>query len=83
MTLPKPDFSNLEGFKRDFYLEHPEVMLLDPEEIEQIKKERQIFYSGTDVPTPITCFSFLLSKCVDPRIMGKIHQMELKSPTPV
>ena len=37
VILPKPDFGNLANFKKDFYLEHPEVMLLDPEEIAQIK----------------------------------------------
>jgi len=69
LILPKPDFSYLESFKRDFYLEHPEVMLLDPDEIERIKNEGHIFYQGKDVPTPITCFTHLLAKCVDPRIM--------------
>ena len=46
MILPKPEFNNLEVFKKDFYLEHPEVMLLDPDEIEKIKNEKQIFYQG-------------------------------------
>lgn len=68
MILPKPDFNNLEVFKKDFYLEHPEVMLLDPDEIETIKNEKQIFYQGKDVPTPLTCFTHMLAKCVDQRI---------------
>jgi hypothetical protein len=43
VILPKPEFGNLASFKKDFYLEHPEVMLLDPEEIAHIKNEKQIF----------------------------------------
>lgn len=43
VSLPKPDFAGITQFNKNFYLESPELMLLDPDEVIQIKNEKQIY----------------------------------------
>lgn len=56
IKLRKEDFSNLQPFEKDFYVEHPSVAARSDEEVEQFRKQHQVHVQGTGVPKPVTTF---------------------------
>jgi len=41
-ALPRPDFSNLPAFEKNFYLEHPSVTALSDEEVASYRARRDM-----------------------------------------
>lgn len=56
ISLPKPDFSGLIAFKKDFYVESPSVMAMSEQEVTMYRARREITIEGHDVPKPIRMF---------------------------
>ena len=54
---------------KNFFVEHPEVEAMTPDQINGIRKELKIYVKGELVPNPIKRFDHLLEKIVDPRII--------------
>ncbi|XP_047942137.1 DEAD-box ATP-dependent RNA helicase 30-like isoform X2 [Salvia hispanica] len=56
ISLPKPDFSGLIPFKKDFYVESPSVRAMTEQEVMMYRARREITVEGHDVPKPIRMF---------------------------
>lgn len=56
ISLPKPDFSGLVPFKKDFYVESPSVRAMTEQEVMMYRARREITVEGHDVPKPIRLF---------------------------
>lgn len=56
ISLPKPDFSGLITFKKDFYVESPSVRAMTEQEVMMYRARREITVEGNDVPKPIRMF---------------------------
>ena len=68
---------------KNFFVEHPEVEAMTPDEINSIRKELKIYVKGELVPNPIKRFDQLLEKIVDPRIIQKLRAQDITEPTPI
>lgn len=56
ISLPKPDFSGLIPFKKDFYVESPSVRAMTEQEVMMYRARREITVEGHDIPKPIRVF---------------------------
>ena len=48
MALPRPDFTNLPPFEKNFYIEHPAVAARSPAEIEAYRRDKAVSAGGAD-----------------------------------
>ncbi|XP_057804283.1 DEAD-box ATP-dependent RNA helicase 20 [Salvia miltiorrhiza] len=56
ISLPKPDFSGLIPFEKDFYVESPSVRAMTEQEVMMYRARREITVEGQGVPKPIRVF---------------------------
>lgn len=55
-TLGTPIWENLQPFKKDFYIPHPNTLNMNEQQVSEIRAELQITVSGNDIPHPIGSF---------------------------
>ncbi|EER06839.1 RNA helicase, putative [Perkinsus marinus ATCC 50983] len=71
----------LTEFQKHFYVEHPRVAAMTPEEVELVRRRLDIeIIHGVDVPNPITQFE---EACLPDYIMVEIQKAGFVSPTPI
>ncbi|KAF3426259.1 hypothetical protein E2986_07396 [Frieseomelitta varia] len=56
LKKPNWNFVNLEPFKKDFYIPHPNVQSRHPQEVDIFRQENQITLKGEKIPNPIQHF---------------------------
>jgi len=65
-------------------VDHPDVEQMSSEQVNQFRKEKQIYVKGELVAKPILGFEHLLDKVVDNRIISKLRsQYGIADPTPI
>ncbi|KAF4678194.1 hypothetical protein FOL47_003256 [Perkinsus chesapeaki] len=75
------DKYQLTEFQKHFYVEHPRVAAMTPEEVELVRNRLAIeIIHGVDVPNPITQFE---EACLPDYIMVEIQKAGFVSPTPI
>jgi ATP-dependent RNA helicase DDX5/DBP2 len=52
-----PSFKNLTPFKKDFYVEHPDVSLMTQQEVKAFRDENQMTLDGQNIPRPMATFA--------------------------
>ena len=74
VPLERIDHSKLvyKPYTKNFYAEHPDVEAMTVEQVNQVRREKQIFVKGELVAKPILGFDHLLEKVVDGRIRAKL-----------
>lgn len=55
-TLCKPEWNNLQPFKKNFYIPHPNTLNINDQEVAEMRADLQITVSGNDIPHPIGSF---------------------------
>ncbi|EER09635.1 RNA helicase, putative [Perkinsus marinus ATCC 50983] len=71
----------LTEFQKHFYVEHPRVAAMTPEEVELVRRKLDIeIIHGVDVPNPITHFE---EACLPDYIMVEIQKAGFVNPTPI
>ncbi|KAF4668979.1 ATP-dependent RNA helicase dbp2 [Perkinsus chesapeaki] len=81
--LKEQDWSQvtLAKFEKNFYVEHPDVTAMSPEEIEKVRKDREItVVHGKDVPRPIVTFE---QAGFPDYILHEIKQAGFERPSPI
>eukprot|EP00208_Stichococcus_sp_RCC1054_P008135 CAMPEP_0206151732 /NCGR_PEP_ID=MMETSP1473-20131121/38970_1 /ASSEMBLY_ACC=CAM_ASM_001109 /TAXON_ID=1461547 /ORGANISM="Stichococcus sp, Strain RCC1054" /LENGTH=525 /DNA_ID=CAMNT_0053549279 /DNA_START=167 /DNA_END=1744 /DNA_ORIENTATION=+ len=80
IKLRKEDFSNLQPFEKDFYVEHPSVAARSDEEVEQFRKQHQVHVQGTGVPKPVTTFE---EASFPEYVLAEVKKAGFTAPTPI
>ncbi|KAH6815778.1 P-loop containing nucleoside triphosphate hydrolases superfamily protein [Perilla frutescens var. frutescens] len=80
ISLPKPDFSGLIPFKKDFYVESPSVRAMTEQEVIMYRARREITIEGHDVPKPIRMFQEAGFPAYCLEVIGRLGFVE---PTPI
>ena len=85
VPLERVDHSTIKHrpYTKNFYAEHPLVEALTADQVNQIRKDKQIFVKGELVAKPVTKFDQLLDKVVDSRILAKLANQGIVEPTPI
>lgn len=80
--LPPIDHSKIEyqPFEKDFYVEHPDIKKITPEQVFQLKISLEIRVYGRDPPSPLVSFAYFQ---FDKPIMAQIRRSQFEKPTPI
>ncbi|XP_065364821.1 uncharacterized protein mahe [Calliphora vicina] len=55
-TLCKPEWVDLQPFKKNFYIPHPNTLNMSEQEVSDMRADLQITVSGNEIPHPIGSF---------------------------
>ncbi|TMW50402.1 hypothetical protein DOY81_004503 [Sarcophaga bullata] len=55
-TLSTPVWENLQPFKKNFYIPHPNTLNMSEQQVSELRADLQITVSGNDIPHPIGSF---------------------------
>lgn len=80
--LPPIDHSLIEykPFKKNFYVEHPEIAALTGSQVADLRKTLSITVTGTEAPKPVCSFAHFN---FDDKLLKAIIKMEFTMPTPI
>ncbi|MCO5599529.1 hypothetical protein L7F22_053635 [Adiantum nelumboides] len=56
VDISPESFQGLTPFKKNFYVEHPNVVSMTANDVAAYRKQREMVVEGTEVPKPIHCF---------------------------
>lgn len=72
--LERIDHSKIQykPYTKNFYAEHPSIEQMQSEEVNFVRKDKQIFIKGELVAKPIVRFDQLIDKVVDSRIVTRL-----------
>lgn len=82
MPLPEPnwDLSKLPIFEKNFYVEHPLIEKLTPQEVSDWRRHKEISVSGTNVPKPVLSFDHA---SFPDYLLDEIFKAGFKEPTAI
>lgn len=74
------DLSSLPKFEKNFYMEHPDVAKITPEEIAAIRKEHEMTCVGDNIPNPVRTFD---EASFPSYVLDEVKKVGFEKPTPI
>ncbi|KAM9327077.1 putative ATP-dependent RNA helicase DDX17 [Gastrophryne carolinensis] len=74
------DLNELPKFEKNFYTEHPEVARMAPQDVEELRRKKEITVRGVNYPKPLYAFH---QANFPQYVMDVILDQRFKEPTPI
>ncbi|KAH7441865.1 hypothetical protein KP509_03G059400 [Ceratopteris richardii] len=77
---PRKKFDGLPPFEKNFYVEHPNVSAMTPNDVTSYRKKREIHVEGENVPKPVYTFD---EACFPDHVLDVIKKAGFTEPTAI